>query len=148
MSSSTPLSRISQLSKVISESVGEIDTILTTKGLPSPSFDEDSLAFIPDEASSVADKVLDAAAELRDLLLDPLNLVYKYNGVGLPQLVGILPCFDLLIVCSTITRWRYRLLLALELRVWFHLGARYPSRRSQLARIWKRGSYVGFFGML
>lgn len=81
MASKIPTSRIVQLAAIVSTSVAEIDAVLAAKGLSSPSFDEDAPDSLPQEVSAAKDAVLDAAAELRDLLLDPLDQVYKYNGV-------------------------------------------------------------------
>lgn len=74
--------RIAQLAVKISESVANILEILSDQGVPNPSFDDDGPFRLPREASSAQDAVLDATAELHELLMEPLNLVYKQGGVG------------------------------------------------------------------
>ncbi|KAK0625348.1 S-adenosyl-L-methionine-dependent methyltransferase [Bombardia bombarda] len=68
--------RIMELAQTISASVAEIDKTLSALGLQSPSFDEDApTEYRPREVSDARDVVLDATAELHDLLLEPLFLV-------------------------------------------------------------------------
>ena len=74
-------SRLAHLAATIRESVGKIEAVLSAQGLPSPSFDEDASPRLPKEASHAQDATLDAAAELYDLLLDPLTLIFKHSGV-------------------------------------------------------------------
>lgn len=75
--------RIIQLARVISTSVAQIDGALSANGLPSPSFDEDAaVGYLPTEISDAQDAVLDATAELHDLLLEPLHLIKKHSGVS------------------------------------------------------------------
>jgi uncharacterized protein with FMN-binding domain len=81
MASSKSLSRIAQLAATISVSVASIEEILSSKGLPSPSFHE-TAPMLPREALSAQSAVLDAVAELQDLLLEPLSLLYNHNGVS------------------------------------------------------------------
>jgi hypothetical protein len=75
-------SRIIELATIINKGVVELQDIVTNKGLPSPSFAESAPYLIPDEASGAQDAVLDATAELQDLLLDPLNLLYRHGAVS------------------------------------------------------------------
>lgn len=75
------LPRILQLAATITESVRTLQDTLLAKGLPTPSFDEHAEFSIPDEASSARDSILDASAELHDLLMDPLVLVRTHGGV-------------------------------------------------------------------
>ncbi|KAK0712212.1 sterigmatocystin 8-O-methyltransferase [Apiosordaria backusii] len=73
--------RIIQLAQTISKSVARINEILLAQGLPTPSFDEDAPAnYFPGEVSNARDAVLDATAELHDLLLGPLHLVKTQAG--------------------------------------------------------------------
>ncbi|KAH7087020.1 putative Sterigmatocystin 8-O-methyltransferase [Paraphoma chrysanthemicola] len=74
------LSRIVQLARTISASVEKIEEVLVAKGIESPSFDEDVMVNIPLELSPQHDAVLDATAELHDLLLEPLNLIHRHAG--------------------------------------------------------------------
>ncbi|KAM7195870.1 6-hydroxytryprostatin B O-methyltransferase [Rhypophila sp. PSN 637] len=74
------VSRIVQLAQTISTSVSQIDQVLTAQGLPPLSFDEDLPAgYLPKELSLVRDAVIDATAELHDLLLEPLHLVKAHT---------------------------------------------------------------------
>lgn len=74
--------RIVQLAEDISKSVAKLVEILSKYGSPAPSFNDDGPFFLPKEASNVQDIILDATAELHDLLMEPLNLVYKQGGVS------------------------------------------------------------------
>ncbi|KAI2602063.1 S-adenosyl-L-methionine-dependent methyltransferase [Hypoxylon sp. NC1633] len=80
MASTEPLSRIVHLANTIIASVTKIDESLRVKGLPSPSFDEDVSFNRPAEVAKDHDIVLDATAELHDLLLEPLNLIHRHGG--------------------------------------------------------------------
>ena len=81
MTSKESLSRIVQLAQTISASVNKIEEVLVAEGIESPSFDEDAPFNIPLELSPHHDAVLDATAELHDLLLEPLNLIHRHAGV-------------------------------------------------------------------
>lgn len=81
MVSTGPAPRIVELAATISESVAKLQEILTSQGLPSPSFDEDGLTLYPDEASDARDAVLDASTELYDVMLEPLSLLFQRGGV-------------------------------------------------------------------
>lgn len=94
MGSTTPLanngntqtSRIVQLAQTISESVSKIDHVLSTRGLPAISFDEDlPVGYLPKDLSHARDLVIDATAELHDLLLEPLHLVKEHTRVSIPK---------------------------------------------------------------
>ncbi len=76
------LPRILQLANTISASVANIHQVLAAKGIPPPTFDEDSVFSSPAEIAKDQDAVLDATAELHDLLLEPLNLIHRHCGVG------------------------------------------------------------------
>lgn len=82
MTSDQPLPRIVQLANTISASALKIQEALSAKGIQSPSFDEDASFNIPLEIASHHDAVLDATAELNDLLLEPLNLIHRHGGVS------------------------------------------------------------------
>ncbi|KAF2789977.1 S-adenosyl-L-methionine-dependent methyltransferase [Melanomma pulvis-pyrius CBS 109.77] len=72
--------RIYQLAENIKESVDKLLQILATQGIPAPSFDDNGPFQIPRKASAIQDTLLDATSELHELLLEPLNLVYKQGG--------------------------------------------------------------------
>lgn len=79
---SLPRPRIVELADTISQSVAQLDRMLSAKGIRSPSFDEDAPAPYPAETDHVRDVIIDAAAELYDLLLEPMALLYKKTGAS------------------------------------------------------------------
>ncbi|KAI1443297.1 sterigmatocystin 8-O-methyltransferase [Annulohypoxylon stygium] len=70
-------SRLLQLATLIHESVAKLEEALSTKGFPSPSFDEDAPQQFPRDTVDVRDTIIDCAAELQDLLLGPLEILYR-----------------------------------------------------------------------
>jgi hypothetical protein len=74
--------RIVELAKIISDSVAVMQSALIAKNHLSPSFDEDAVTSLPLDLADVQDRILDASAELHDLLLQPINLITKYGGVS------------------------------------------------------------------
>ncbi|KAK6844446.1 hypothetical protein PG995_014556 [Apiospora arundinis] len=80
MESKASLPRIAQLANIISESVTKMQAVLSAKNIPSPSFDEGYNFTLPLELSHEHDAVLDATAELHDLMLEPLNLIHRHGG--------------------------------------------------------------------
>ncbi|KAF4633293.1 hypothetical protein G7Y89_g4831 [Cudoniella acicularis] len=80
MATNTSIPRIVHLAAIIGDSVTKIHEVLSAQNVPTPSFDEDTPTSLPKEVSDAQDAVLDATAELFDLLLEPLTLVYKYHG--------------------------------------------------------------------
>lgn len=84
MASPNSLPKIVELAAQISSSVAKLQERLTAQGVPSPSWDEDSPACFPDEVADLRDAVLDATAELHELLLEPLMVVYKFAAVRRP----------------------------------------------------------------
>lgn len=81
MASSSNTPRIVELAAQISSSVIELQERLSAQGIPSPSFAEDNPQDFPADVDSLRDAVLDATAELHELLLDPLQLLYKFASV-------------------------------------------------------------------
>ncbi|KAM4056184.1 o-methyltransferase [Hirsutella rhossiliensis] len=78
-SSNGTASRIVELAATISTSVAKLQQMLSDRGLASPSFDEEATNNrLPNEAHDVQDAVLDATAELHDLLLEPWALLFKH----------------------------------------------------------------------
>lgn len=90
--------RIVQLSKTISKSIETIESYLSTKGHPFPTFDADGVTGLPDELSAAQDSVLDATSELHDLLLPPMNLLKTKGNVSNIEYDPRLPklCRDLI----------------------------------------------------
>jgi len=78
-SASTP--RIVELAAKISSSVVQLQHQLEVKGTPTPSFSEDQPESLPADVADLKNAVLDATAELHELLLDPLMLLFKFAGV-------------------------------------------------------------------
>lgn len=76
---STP--RIMELASTIMTSVTQLQKILSSLNITTPSFDEDAPTTLPHEASDIRDAVLDATSELYDLLLDPLTLLHEKGAV-------------------------------------------------------------------
>ncbi|KAH9883976.1 O-methyltransferase-domain-containing protein [Xylariomycetidae sp. FL2044] len=84
MASSDSSTRIVQLASTISETVIRIDEMLKSRAHPSPSFDEDA-PNLPDEALEMQSVVLDATAELHDLLLSPMALLLNKTAASTCQ---------------------------------------------------------------
>lgn len=78
---STP--RIQQLADTIAASVAKIQEVLTAKNLPTPSFDENAPLTLPLELAEAQDAVLDATAELQDLLQESMISIHGHGGVGI-----------------------------------------------------------------
>jgi hypothetical protein len=78
MESSTKSSRIVELAAKISESVSQLQDILSSQGLPSPSFTENGPERLPANTSDLQDTVLDATTELHELLMEPVRLIFKF----------------------------------------------------------------------
>lgn len=74
--------RIVELAQSIIDGVGQLQTVFSERGVPFPSFEEDAPHKFPMEAFDARDMVLDASAELYDLLLDPITLMLKQGSVG------------------------------------------------------------------
>ncbi|KAJ4403640.1 hypothetical protein N0V82_010617 [Gnomoniopsis sp. IMI 355080] len=87
--------RIVELAAVISKSVAELQTVLESKGVPSPSFDEDAPTRLPDECNQAQDAVLDATKELYDLLLEPTTLILKNSANNSVGSLGFIARFDI-----------------------------------------------------
>jgi hypothetical protein len=91
MASSNTTPRIVELAAQISTYVAQLQEHLSAQGAPTPSFAEDSPGSLPHDVSHLKDAVLDATAELHELLLDPLALLFKFAAVGIPRVpVGFL----------------------------------------------------------
>ncbi|KAI5920336.1 sterigmatocystin 8-O-methyltransferase [Camillea tinctor] len=82
MSSSNTTPRIVELAAQISTSVAQLQERLSAQGVASPSFAEDNPQTLPADVSHLQDAVLDATAELHELLLDPLSLIFKFASIS------------------------------------------------------------------
>lgn len=83
MASPNNMPRMVELAAQISTSVAELQRQLTAQGAPSPSWAEDSPEGLPADVSNLQDAVLDATAELHELLMEPLMLIFKFASVRL-----------------------------------------------------------------
>lgn len=83
MASDDTTPRIAALAATISSSVAKLQELLSARGVPCPSFDEDNPTSLPVEASEIRDSVLDATSELHELLLEPLPFLFKSCAVGI-----------------------------------------------------------------
>lgn len=87
--------RIIQLATIINLSVAKIQEVLDNQGAPSPSFDEHAPP-LPVDIGEAQDAVLDATAELHDLLTEPLNIIHRsarvsYSILDNPSLEQLTP---------------------------------------------------------
>jgi len=79
--SASPLPKLVQLAATINTSIAKIQEVLDSLGGPSPSFAEDAPP-LPPGISEARDAVLDATAELHDLLTEPLTMIHRAARVG------------------------------------------------------------------
>lgn len=84
MEPSPSFPRIVQLASQINLSVAKIQSFLDNYGLPSPSFEEDAVP-LPADLDEAHDIVLDATAELHDLLTEPLSLIHRSARASYPK---------------------------------------------------------------
>lgn len=84
MASPNNMPRIVELADQISSSVSKLQERLTAQGVPSPSWNEDSPQSLPADVNDLKDAVLDASAELHEILLEPLMLIFKHAAVRHP----------------------------------------------------------------
>jgi hypothetical protein len=89
MASSTSTPRIVTLATRISASVAELQERLAAQKYPSPTFAEDGPEGLPADVAPLRDAVLDATAELHELLLEPIQLLHEFAGVSSPILSGL-----------------------------------------------------------
>ncbi|KAI1840682.1 hypothetical protein JX266_013089 [Neoarthrinium moseri] len=88
-------SRIVELANKISHSVTQLQSVFDAQGLPPPSFDENAIITIPREGAEAQDAVLDATAELHDLLLEPTTLILKHSANNSVGSLGFISRFDI-----------------------------------------------------
>jgi hypothetical protein len=86
-SSNNTTPRIVALAAQISSSVSKLQEQLSAQGAETPSFAENGPDSMPDEVSSLKDAVLDATAELHEILLDPLSLIFKFAAASLTRIL-------------------------------------------------------------
>ncbi|KAI1198527.1 sterigmatocystin 8-O-methyltransferase [Nemania serpens] len=87
MESSSRTPQIVELAAKISASVSQLQELLSAQGVPSPSFTEDSPDRLPANTFHLQDAVLDATAELHELLMEPVRLIFKFCATT--NMVGI-----------------------------------------------------------
>ncbi|KAJ4371317.1 hypothetical protein N0V83_004534 [Neocucurbitaria cava] len=80
-SSKNTTPRIVELAAQISSSVTKLQEKLSAQGAATPSFAENGPELLPEDVSSLKDAVLDATAELHEILLDPLLLLFKFASI-------------------------------------------------------------------
>lgn len=74
--------RIIQLAATINHSVAKIQEVLNAQGMPLPSFDENASPLpLPLDVAEAQNAVIDATAELHDLLTEPLNIIHRSSRV-------------------------------------------------------------------
>ncbi|ETS86516.1 hypothetical protein PFICI_00344 [Pestalotiopsis fici W106-1] len=82
MASSNSTPRIVALADKISSSVAELQELLSSQGVPPPSWAEDNPECLPADAAHLQDAVLDETAELHELLLEPFSLVCRFAAIS------------------------------------------------------------------
>lgn len=82
MASSASTSRLTYLATSILQSVAKLEEMLSKQGYPSPTFDEDAPPLLPKDTVQVRDSIVDAAAEVQDLLQGPLDIIYRHGSVS------------------------------------------------------------------
>jgi len=91
MASNNTTPRIVELATQISISVTQLQEKLSAQGVPTPSFAEDGPELLPNDVSHIKDAILDATAELHEILLDPLLLLFKFASVSLLRVLVPFP---------------------------------------------------------
>lgn len=91
MASQNTTPRIVELASQINTCVFQLQESLSARGAPTPSFDEGSPETLPVDLFHLRDAILDATAELHELLLDPLQLIFKFASVSLSQAMPEFP---------------------------------------------------------
>ncbi|KAI4859014.1 sterigmatocystin 8-O-methyltransferase [Hypoxylon rubiginosum] len=82
MASPNSSPQIVALADKISTAVAELQGLLSAQGVPSPSWAENNPECLPANVASLQDTVLDATAELHELLLEPFSLVFKFAAIS------------------------------------------------------------------
>ncbi|OAK96075.1 hypothetical protein IQ06DRAFT_352317 [Phaeosphaeriaceae sp. SRC1lsM3a] len=79
-SSSNTTPKIVELATQISSSVTQLQEKLSEQGVATPSFAENGPDLLPEDVPSLKDAV-DATAELHEIFLDPLLLLFKFASI-------------------------------------------------------------------
>ncbi|KAK7963530.1 S-adenosyl-L-methionine-dependent methyltransferase [Apiospora saccharicola] len=74
------VSRMRALATTIHDAAAQMEKVLLEHHQPLPSFDEDSPVALPEAALAFQSAAIGATAELHDLLLDPLDLLYQKSS--------------------------------------------------------------------
>ncbi|KAI1204466.1 sterigmatocystin 8-O-methyltransferase [Annulohypoxylon truncatum] len=82
MASPNDTPRIVELATQISASVNEMQKRLSDQGVPSPTFGEDSPQSFPADVYNLRTQILDATAELNEVLTEPLMLIFKFAAIS------------------------------------------------------------------
>ncbi|KAL9117696.1 MAG: hypothetical protein Q9187_005766 [Circinaria calcarea] len=84
-------SRILELASIIQQHTAELDSYLSSQGLPSPSFGIDAPPIIPlpEKQSAIQEAILDATGELQALVAGPLNTVIRITSPTVNILMGL-----------------------------------------------------------
>ncbi|KAG8161933.1 hypothetical protein KVR01_007698 [Diaporthe batatas] len=82
MASTKNMPRMVELAAQISTAVSEMQERLTAQGAPSPSWAEDSPESLPLDLFDLRDAVIDASAELQELLMEPMMLIFKFASIS------------------------------------------------------------------
>lgn len=69
------VSRIVQLAETIQSNTSKVDTHFTLQNLPSPSFDHDFPASLPEEIEQARNAIIHAADEISELMQGPSQLL-------------------------------------------------------------------------
>ena len=69
------ISRIVQLAETIHANTSKVDTHFTLQNLPSPSFDDDFPASLPEEIEQARNAIIHAADEISELMQGPNQLL-------------------------------------------------------------------------
>ncbi|KAI0474679.1 S-adenosyl-L-methionine-dependent methyltransferase [Xylaria cf. heliscus] len=80
MVSNADLPRIVRLAEMITQSVAQLHATFQAHEKSFPTFDTRDTISLPKEAIRDRDAVIDAAEELRDLLMDPMALIFDYGS--------------------------------------------------------------------
>ncbi|KAF7512644.1 hypothetical protein GJ744_000905 [Endocarpon pusillum] len=81
------VSRIVQLAETIQSNTAKVDTHFTLQNLPSPSFDHDFPASLPEEIEQARNAIIDAADEITDLMQGSKELLEV--PPALPSVLGL-----------------------------------------------------------
>ena len=89
------ITRIKELSSIISSDISAFDSHLSAQGLPTPSFDPGTPPFIPlpPDVAEARQRILEATDELHALIAGPLGTLFTPYVSSAPELIA-LPSID------------------------------------------------------